>query len=274
MAIALKELGYDACATASDHAIDAGPQGVARTLDGLDRAGLRHAGTARTAAEATTPTVMDVRGVRVALLSATYGFAGTRPSRRMPWLADRIAPGRILTAARRARRAGARVVIVNLHWGKEYRHPATRRQIALAQRLLASKDIDLIVGQHAHVVQPFGRAINGKLVAYGMGDLVAAPGGGTGGRMGGHGRGRGPNGRNEGIVARFTFTRVKGSWKVTRAEFIPTYIDPGPPLRVVNVTAALDDPRLPATRRRHLQSVLRRTMRTVGSRGAAPILAR
>jgi hypothetical protein len=61
---------------------------------------------------------------------------------------------------------------------------------------------------------------------------------------------------------------------VTRAEFIPTYIDSGPPLRVVNVTAALAEPRLPPARRQIMQDVLRRTSRTVYSRGADPILAR
>ncbi|MBK3635690.1 CapA family protein [Streptomyces sp. MBT97] len=50
IAAALAATGYDGCATASDHSLDDGPAGVQRTLDVLDGAGLRHAGTARTAA--------------------------------------------------------------------------------------------------------------------------------------------------------------------------------------------------------------------------------
>ncbi|HEX6471212.1 MAG TPA: CapA family protein [Streptosporangiaceae bacterium] len=265
-ALALAELGYDACAVASDHALDQGAAGVARTLRGLDAAGLWHAGAARSAAEAAAPTMMNVRGVRVALLSATGGVAERQPLRAAPWLVDRIDPGRILAAARRARRAGARAVIVSLHWGEAAGPAASPGQIALARRLLGSPDIDLVVGQGGAVVQPFGRATNGKFVAYGMGHLLAAPA-------------RRPAATEPtpaaGIVTRFTFARgAGGGWKVTRAEFIPTFIDTGPPLRVVEVTEALADPGLPAARRRVLQDVLRRTMRTVYSRGAAPVLAR
>jgi hypothetical protein len=274
---ALADLGYDACAVASEHALDLGAAGVARTLRGLDAAGLRHAGAARSAAEAAAPAMMDARGVRVALLSATGGVVEPRPLRTAPWLVDRIDPGRILAAARRARRAGARAVIVSLQWGGATGHAASPGQIALARRLLASPDVDLVVGQGGEIVRPFGRATNGKFVAYGLGDLLAAPAGGpmtvrsadaerewNAGRSGG-----------AGIVTRFTFARgAGGGWKVTRAEFIPTYIDRGPPPRVVEVTAALADPGLPAARRQVLQGVLRRTMRTVYSRGAAPILAR
>lgn len=272
-ALALAELGFDTCSTASGHALDAGGGGVARTLDSLDRAGLRHAGTARSAAEAARPAIMNVKGVRVAQLSyvtaraaGATGRAPGRPHRTMPWLVGKIDPGRILSDARRARRAGASVVIVSLAWGTVNRHAATPGQIALAQRLLAATDVDLIVGTGAQVVQPFGRAVNGKFVAYGMGHLLAAPRGGDGRATG--------TADTEGIITRFTFTHVRGAWKVTRAEFVPTYVDHGPPRRVLNVTAALADPRLPPARRRLLQGVLHRTMGIVYSRGAAPVLAR
>jgi hypothetical protein len=260
----LAGLGYDTCSTASDRALDAGAGGVARTLESLDRAGVRHTGTARDAAEAATPTIVNVNGVRVAQLSYAADRAGSRLPRTTPWLTNRIDPGRIVAAARRARRAGARVVIVSLHWGRENRRAATPSQIALARRLLAAEDIDLIVGHGADVVQPFGRAVGGKYVAYGLGHLLAAP------------RGRGAadgTAEHAGIVARFTFTRGDGGWRVTRAEYVPTYIDRGPPPRVLDVTAALADPRLTAARRAVLADVLRGTTRTVRGRGVAPILA-
>lgn len=251
---ALARLGYDTCSTAASRAVDGGRDGVARTLRRLDAAGLRHAGTARDAAEAATPTVIGVKGVRVAHLSYAAGLPTAPPLRTAPWLVNRIDPGKILAAARLARRAGARVVIVSLHWGARNRRAATPEQIALAQRLLAAKEIDLIVGHGAGVVQPFGKALNGKLVAYGLGRLLAAP-------------------REAGIITRFTFTRGTRGWRVTRAEFVPTYVDPGPPQRVVDVTGALADEQLDPARRAALSKVLRQTRRTVTSRGAAPVLA-
>src|SRR4029453_13355459 len=79
LATALRWAGYDACSTASNHALDRGPAGVAATLGALDQAGLRHVGTARNAAEA-AGAVVDVRGLRIGLLSYAYGLnGGPRP---------------------------------------------------------------------------------------------------------------------------------------------------------------------------------------------------
>ena len=55
VATGLADLGYDSCSTASNHSLDQGEAGVARTLDALDAAGIRHAGTARSPAEAAEP---------------------------------------------------------------------------------------------------------------------------------------------------------------------------------------------------------------------------
>lgn len=43
VAQALAVTGYDGCSTASNHTLDDGADGIRRTLDALDRAGVRHA---------------------------------------------------------------------------------------------------------------------------------------------------------------------------------------------------------------------------------------
>jgi poly-gamma-glutamate synthesis protein (capsule biosynthesis protein) len=73
LAAALRWAGYDACSTASNHSMDQGSQGIAATLDVMDAAGLRHAGMARNAHEADQSTIVAVRGLRVGILSYTYG---------------------------------------------------------------------------------------------------------------------------------------------------------------------------------------------------------
>src|SRR3712207_9542190 len=54
----------------------------------------------------------------------------------------------------------------------EYQHDPSAAQTAIAGALLGSPDVDLVLGHHAHVVQPFER-INGKWVAYGLGNHIA-----------------------------------------------------------------------------------------------------
>ena len=170
---AIADTGYDSCSTASNHSLDGGAPGIRRTLSALDAAGLAHAGTARSIGEHNTPTIINIHGVRVAHLSYTFSFNGIARPAGEQWLANDLTAAAVLGEARRARAAGAEIVIVSAHWGTEYSQAASPGQITLARRLLASPDIDLVLGHHAHVVQPFER-IGDKWVVYGMGNEVAS----------------------------------------------------------------------------------------------------
>jgi poly-gamma-glutamate synthesis protein (capsule biosynthesis protein) len=254
VATTLAEIGYDSCSTASNHSLDKGTTGVVRTLDVLDAAGLRHAGTARSQTEWASQTLLRVRGVVVGQLSYTFSFNGLRLPRDKPWLANPLDIDTILLDARRARIAGAEVVIVSLHFGTEYQHSPNGHQINVARRLLRSPDIDLILGHHAHVVQPIEK-IGDKWVAYGLGNQVSN-------------QVQAQNTR-DGIMPRFTFTEVSaGVFKVTKAEVIPTHMWLNGPRRLLDIPAVLADPDTPASVRASCLASLRRTRSVVGQRGA------
>ncbi|AIS01780.1 CapA family protein [Streptomyces glaucescens] len=233
----LADTGYDGCSTASSHTLDDGAEGIRRTLDALDRAGVRHAGSARAEVEARTVTLLQAGAARVAHLAYTYGTGGRPLPDGQPWAVNLIDEGRILAEARAAREAGADVVVLSLHWGTEWQDEPDPQQLALAERLTASAsrgrpDIDLILGTHAHVPQAYEK-INGIWVVYGMGAQVA-------GQMYDHAGVPDPRG-NQSTVARFTFAppaRPGGRWEVARAEFVPQLfdIDAG---RVVDLNRAL-----------------------------------
>lgn len=252
---ALRETGYDACSTASNHSLDRGETGIRRTLDALDAAGVAHSGTHRSAAEHATPTIVTAKGVRVGLLSYTFSFNGLIRPPDKPWLANDLNAAAILAEAGRVRAAGAEIVIVSLHWGDEYRHSAGDGQVTLARQLLGSPDIDLILGHHAHVVQPFER-VGDKWVAYGLGNHVSWQ-----------------NQREttrDGVLARMTFTETApGRWRVTTAEALPTWMSLTDPARLLLVPAVLADPATPPSLRDICSRSLRRTTAVVTSRGAA-----
>ena len=168
-----RRIGYDFCTTASNHVLDHGPEGAAETLEVLDGAGLGHTGSARSAGEAFDGIWIDLGGVRVAHLSYSYGFNGFTIPGDMPWLTNLIEEERILSDASRARREGADYVVLSLHWGEQYVHAPNRQQRELGPQLLASPDVDLIIGHHAHVVQPIDR-IDGEWLVYGLGNLLSA----------------------------------------------------------------------------------------------------
>jgi hypothetical protein len=172
LARGLAETGWDHCSTASNHSIDRGMSGIDSTLDALDSVGITHAGTARTVDEAREVDVREVNGIKVAHISATYGLNGLRLPKGQGWRVRRIDTSSILSAAGAAKEAGVPVVIVSLHWGVEYRHAPTAEQQKIARVLMTSGKVDLIVGHHAHVVQPI-RNVAGKWVVYGLGNHVS-----------------------------------------------------------------------------------------------------
>lgn len=251
----LKQAGFDGCSTASNHSIDRGEAGVFRTIEAFEAAKLGHTGTSRSAAEADTPKVYTVRGVKVAHLSYTAGFNGLSRPPGKEWLANRIEPDKIIKMAKRARDAGAEIVVLSLHWGTEYQHEPNSDQRDLAPTLLGSPHIDAILGHHAHVVQPIER-IGDKWAVYGMGNQLAR-----------HAEPIDDN--REGIMARLTFTEeAPRRWKVTSIEAIPTWVDIAPDIRLIEPSRVLADPTIPASRRSTCQGVMDRIRGYVFSRGA------
>ena len=206
---ALADLGYDSCSTASNHSLDQGEAGIVRTLDALDAAGIRHAGTARSAENRPSPRCCGSTASPWPT-RPKWSFNGVLRPAGKPWLANLLDADDVLAEARRARTAGADVVIVSMHAGTEYQHAADSYQISLAHRLLESPDVDLILGAHVHVVQPLER-VGEKWVAYGMGNQVAWQNQAYDTR--------------DGIMPRFTFTEVSpGVFRVTTAEVIPIHM--------------------------------------------------
>ncbi|MFI6205590.1 CapA family protein [Streptomyces sp. NPDC051041] len=238
---ALKDVGYDTCSTASNHTFDHGFKAVKRTLDAMDEAGLGHTGSARTPEEAEQINIRDVNGVKVAHLSYSWeSFVHPVPEKQR-WAFNGTDASAIKRAEARARDEGAEVVILSIHWGAEYYNEPGVAQLRLAQWLTEETGIDLVLGHHAHVVQPIQK-VNGTWVAYSLGNQVA--------------RHSSPQGvTEEGTIGWFEFREAADGWDVT-ARYRTTLVDippetePGERLprgvvedhRLVDVQHQLDHP--------------------------------
>jgi poly-gamma-glutamate synthesis protein (capsule biosynthesis protein) len=260
LARAIASTGWDACDTASNHTLDLGQFGIDRTIAALRRAGISHTGSARSARAARRIVTLRVRGVRVAFLA--YTDISNGQAQPHPWSLNRASPRRILSDARRARKAGADVVVVNVHWGDEYQHTPSAAQLRLARVLTRSPDVTAIIGQHVHVVQPI-RRINGKLVVFGQGNLVSnqsaaccAPG------------------SQDGLIALLRVRAVPGGRaRVTRVDYVPVWVR-RPDYAVVPVwrgrVRGLADPAALRASWRRTVGVVGRTSRYAPWTGARP----
>ncbi len=257
LARAIRATGWDACDTASNHSLDMGRAGIAATAAALDRAGVRRTGSFATPAGRRRTLLLNAKGVRVALLAYTESTNGIPPPH--PWSVNLADPGRILADARRARRRGAQVVVVNVHWGDEYGVEPSASQRRLAGRLTRSRAITAVVGQHAHVVQPI-RRVNGRLVVFGEGNLLSNQ---TAACC--------AAGSQDGLIARLHLVVRGRRARLRRVSYVPTWVS-HPDYAVLPVGDALRrglaDPAA-------LRASYARTVAVVGrARGVTPVPAR
>lgn len=236
--------GWDLCSTASNHTLDQGFGGIVETLGILDSRGIAHTGAARTPEEA-GPMLHDLAGTTMGVVSATYGTNGIPLPAERPWAVTLLDPEALIAQAREAREAGADVVVLSLHWGAEYGHAPTLAQAAAAEEITASGLVDLIVGHHAHVVQPVAR-VNGVPVAYGLGNFLS-------------GQFQTPD-RSDGVILRVRFREVGGGRWAADVGWTPTRVDP----QTYRVRV-LDDPQTAADR-----AAAERTHGHMGAAGEQP----
>ena len=265
---AIKDTGWDMCTTASNHSVDAGTEGVFRTLDTFDQAGILHSGAARSPEEMDAPRIVTAaNGARIAVVTGTYGTNGIPVEH--PWLVGDLHPDTLLAKAAAARAAGADIVMVAMHAGEEAVVEPTQQQTELAQILTASPDVDVVYGHHIHAVQPIEQ-VNGKWVIYGLGNMVAHQSAETVLSY-------------EGITVELEFARGgDGRWGVAGLSYIPTVVTPYLtfPVRVAPVSTLMErmdaDGAGPDARgfpaRARLEESLARTRAAIFSRGLDPAL--
>lgn len=167
MAYNLKDLGFDLCLTANNHALDKNYEGLTRTLDVLDEAGLAHVGTSRSPEEAAQNAVLaDVGGIRVAFVGFTYGTNAIPIPESHPecinvynrdYLTHLADPDydKLLSGLDQAKALDPDLIAVMIHWGVEYKTQQNRYQEEVADFLFAN-GADLVLGGHSHVLQPMG----------------------------------------------------------------------------------------------------------------------
>lgn len=172
--LALAEAGFSAVSLAGNHIADCGPQGIADTIAGLERAGLAYAGAGPDLAAARRPAMLAAQGLEVALLSYNcvgpeFGWAGpgkagcaylplvtaggepVAPRSRIAGIAPEAYA--ILRADIAAARSAADLVLVAMHKGRVH----TPAVLEPYERHLARAAIDLgadaVVGHHAHIAR-------------------------------------------------------------------------------------------------------------------------
>lgn len=194
LAYDVQAIGFDLVTTANNHCMDKGYNGLVRTLDTLDAAGLKHVGTYRTQEEFSANNgvvVADVGGISVAFLGYTYGTNGIPVAEDKDFSLNRfntdyktdcvtLDQEKLKRELAYAESLETDLIAVMIHWGIEYQTTQNDYQNQVADFLI-SNGADLILGSHSHVPQPMGTrtvtlddgSTRSGFVCYSLGNFVS-----------------------------------------------------------------------------------------------------
>lgn len=175
----LADCGFNLFLCANNHIFDKGKAGLKRTLEIYRRLAIQH-GIYFTGASGedkelmeTTPLIVNLRGIKVAFINATYG---TNSPRGEGWPKTNLLNDRdLLETALMEAEKRADISIALVHWGNEYVLKHSMEQESAAE-WLAGHGADIIIGAHPHVIQDTDMIKSGDRtvpVAYSLGNCVS-----------------------------------------------------------------------------------------------------
>ncbi len=165
---AIKNSGIDIVSFANNHVGDYSTKGFLGTIENLKSNNLLYAGAGENYVDATTPTTIAVRGMKIGFLAATdvgpdwLAATDTKPGILLasdPKLADVVVNAK----------AQVDILVLSLHWGNEY-SPANTKQEKIAHAVIDA-GVDIVAGHHPHVMERV-EEYNGKPIFYSLGNFI------------------------------------------------------------------------------------------------------
>lgn len=168
----LKNAGFDILSTANNHALDTGLDGIAETLSHIKESGMESFGTLTQDCE--KGIVVEKNGIKIGLISFTDTLNGMDSLMRNKEYSVNTFSQDVAGDIKNIKDKSD-IVIVYPHWGNEYQHHPSERQIYLKEKL-HEYGADIILGSHPHVLQRYEvEEINNKklFTIYSMGNALS-----------------------------------------------------------------------------------------------------
>lgn len=174
----LKKTGFDVLTTSNNHSLDRGTAGLVRTLDQLDKRGILHTGTYKTKEDSETILIVNKKGIKIAILAYSYGTNG-QPMEE-PYMVNLLKLNRMLEDVNKAKELKPDVIIAYLHMGDECVRQPNKKQKDIVDSMIKA-GVDIVLGDHPHVVQPMERKTvtddegqeREALVIYSLGNFIS-----------------------------------------------------------------------------------------------------
>ena len=181
---ALVDLGFDIVNIANNHMLDVREAGLLESISYWESKDVLLLGAYKNAADYENIRIYEHEGIKIALLSYTYGTNGMTLNAGSKHIIPINDDGDIIRQTANAKKV-ADLVFVTIHWGSDYSETSwpygrsdfepTKEQKRLAQ-LITDSGADVIIGTHPHVIQRIewmtGKDGNKTLCAYSLGNFI------------------------------------------------------------------------------------------------------
>ena len=175
---AIVDTGFNMVNFTTNHSYDAGVEGIEYSQQVWAKyPQIVIGGSYTDQASRETVHMIESNGIRFAFLAYSYGDNSYEDVSKEPnnYYAVPFVKDDAAADIARAKQV-ADAVIVSMHWGDEYTAELNGNQKEWAQ-WLADQDVDLVIGSHAHNIQPVeyytGASGNKIPVVFGLGDFVS-----------------------------------------------------------------------------------------------------
>jgi len=179
---AMIDTGFNLVSLATNHTLDRGEKAIIKSREYWNKQENIHAIGSYTSHEEKNnleTKILEKNNIKYAILNYTYGTNGINVPKGKEYLVnlwhDELNYEEYKETVIKDinnLRDKVDVLIVAMHWGREYTHVPTELEKKTAN-FLASLDVDIIIGTHPHVIQPV-EWIDDTLVFYSLGNFISA----------------------------------------------------------------------------------------------------
>lgn len=167
-------LGFNLISLANNHTLDRGIKAIENSYQYWQDKPVLTAGSYISFEQRNTPQIRQKNGITYTMLAYTYGTNGIPIPKGKEYLVNVYTKEMLAEDIARVRDK-VDLLIVSMHWGDEYVFTPTKEQESFA-RYLAELGVDIVIGNHPHVIQPIER-IGKTLVIYSLGNMISAQNG-------------------------------------------------------------------------------------------------
>jgi len=179
---AMIDAGFNTVSLATNHTLDRGVKAIELSRNYWNKQeGIHAIGsyTSKEEKETIESKILTINNITYAILNYTYGTNGIPVPKNKEYLVnlwdDTYNYEKYKAQVKKdieSLRDKVDVLMVAMHWGREYTFKPTDLEVKTAN-FLADLDVDIIIGTHPHVIQPV-EFIGDTLVFYSLGNFISA----------------------------------------------------------------------------------------------------